>query len=139
MPIIKSAKKRAIQNEKRSDRLRPFKTKMLTMVKNIRKWVKEKDLDKAKKFLSETVSTIDTAVKKNIIHKNNAARKKSQVQKLVNTLEKEPVAKETTAQKAAPKKATPAKTAVKKVAPKTTAKKTTAAKKTTTTKKTTTK
>ena len=84
MPIIKSAKTRAKQNEKRRLRLRPFKTKMLTLIKNISKLVKEQNFEKAQETIKDVYKVIDTAAKKNIIHKNNASRKKSRVQTLIN-------------------------------------------------------
>lgn len=83
MPIIKSAKKRVKQAEVRRERNRQYKTRMLTMVKNIINWVKSGDVEKAKTFLPEAQKAIDTAAKKNIIHKNTAARKKSRVAKAI--------------------------------------------------------
>jgi len=88
MPIIKSAQKRERQNIKRRTRLKPFKSKMLTFVKNIIKIVQEGDLEKAKKLIPTTYSAIDTAVKKNIIHKNTASRRKSLVQRAINSAQK---------------------------------------------------
>ena len=88
MPILKSSKKRARQNIVRQDRLRPYKTRYLTMIKNILKLVEDGKIDEAKKRLSETYTAIDMAMKKHILHKNTAARKKSLVQKYVTRGEK---------------------------------------------------
>ena len=83
MPIIKSSKKRAKQAIVRQDHRKQFKTKMLTMVKNIIKWVEGGEVDKAKAHFDEAQKAIDTAAKKNIIHKKTAARKKSRIARVI--------------------------------------------------------
>ncbi len=93
MPNIQSAKKRAKQTEKKTQQLRPFKTKMLTLIKNIIKWVKGGETDKAIASLSQTYKAIDTAAKKKIIKKNTANRRKSLIQRAVNNAKKDPSAK----------------------------------------------
>lgn len=116
MPIIKSAKKKVKQDEKRTSRLRPFKTRMLTMFKNIFKWAAEGNAEKMQEQLSATYKAIDMAAKKNIIEKNNASRRKSAVQKAVNKIMKDAPEKVATpaTKKAAPTK----KAAAPKAAPK---------------------
>ncbi len=84
MPIIKSAKKRAKQTIARTKRLKSFRTRCLTVVKNIENLVTCGKTEEAKKKVPEAYKIIDTATKKNIIHKNTASRKKSLVQRLVN-------------------------------------------------------
>lgn len=79
MPIIKSAKKRATLSETYRERNLGYKTRMMTMIKNIIKWVSEGNIDKAKHHFDEAQKSIDLAAKRNIIHKNNAARKKSRI------------------------------------------------------------
>jgi small subunit ribosomal protein S20 len=83
MPIIKSAIKRAKQNEVRRTRLQPFKTQLKTMMRKFLDSVKEGKKEDAVKLLPLVFKTIDTAAKKNIIHRNNAARKKSRLSKMV--------------------------------------------------------
>lgn len=132
MPIIKSAKKRVLQAKKAYERNKHYNTRMRTMVKKV---LKETDAEKAEKLLPETYSAIDVALKKNILHKNNAARKKARVAKVVATLKTTAVKKETKKEKVA--EAKPKKTSVakgKETTSKTTEKtekKTTTAKKTT--------
>ena len=130
MPIIKSAKKRMKQTEERTTRLRPYKTRMFTMVKNILKWVKSGEVEKAEKSLSETYQSIDTALKKKILHKNTAGRKKSLVQRSVSNAKKAQPKKATTktTEIKNEKKAASPKTEPKKVVKKTAIKKTTAKK-----------
>ncbi|HCI04278.1 MAG: 30S ribosomal protein S20 [Candidatus Peribacteraceae bacterium] len=86
MPIIKSAIKRAKQNTVRKARLLPYRTTMKTMIKKVELLVKEGKKAEAEKLLPEVMSAIDTAAKKNIIHRKNADRKKAKVSKLVASI-----------------------------------------------------
>lgn len=80
MPNIKSAKKRvriAEENRKRNKSIR-------TRIKNItRKLREEKDPKKAEELLKVAYSAVDKAVKKGVLHKNTAARKKAQFNRLI--------------------------------------------------------
>jgi len=84
MPIIKSAKKRVKTAAKRAEQKRGYKTRMLTMIKNIINFVKGGEIEKAKAIFNDTQSAIDTAAKKNIIHPNNAARKKARIARAIS-------------------------------------------------------
>ena len=90
MPIIKSAKKRVLQAKKAYDRNKHYGSRMRTMIKNI---IKETDAEKAEKMLPEAYSSIDVALKKNLLHRNNAARKKARIAKIVSHLKTTPVEK----------------------------------------------
>jgi len=83
MPLIQSAIKRARQNPVRQARRKPVKTLMKTMVTKLELAAKEGKKDEATKLLPATFRAIDMAEKINIIHRNNAARKKSRMSKLV--------------------------------------------------------
>lgn len=83
MPIIKSAKKRVKQAEKRRQRNFPIRSSMKTHIKKVLLLAKEGKKDEAQKELPVTYKIIDTAAKKNIIHINNAARKKSRLAKAI--------------------------------------------------------
>lgn len=83
MPIIKSAIKRAKQNEQRRARLLPYKSYMKTMIRKVTDLTKEGKKAEAEKLLPEVYKSIDTAAKKYIIHEKTAARKKSSMAKLV--------------------------------------------------------
>lgn len=89
MPILKSAKKRVRQAKKRRDRNYPVRTKMKTYIKKVLGAVEEGNKTEAEKLLKQAHKIIDTAAKKNIIHKNNAARKKSMLAKRVNKIDEE--------------------------------------------------
>jgi len=83
MPLIKSAIKRAKQNPVRQDRRKPVKSLMKTMMKKMEDFMKDGKKDEATKILPQTHRAIDMAAKINIIHKNNAARKKAKMARLV--------------------------------------------------------
>lgn len=84
MPVIKSAKKRMVQAKKRTERNQEIKIAFKAKIKEVKKGVGVLDAKKMQAKLSEAYSEIDKAAKKNVIHKNNAARKKARLTKLVN-------------------------------------------------------
>ena len=77
MPILQSSIKRARQNLVRRARRLPFKSQMKTMVKNYTELIKEGKMADAGTLFPKVQKSIDTAVKKGLLHKNTAARKKS--------------------------------------------------------------
>jgi ribosomal protein S20 len=105
MPIIKSAIKRAKQTIKRRERNVIVKRDVKTAV-NI--FISKPSA----KNLSAAYSELDTAVKKGLIKKNNAARRKMQLSKIAKNAG---VTAATPTKKAPADKATPAKTVAKKV------------------------
>ena len=113
MPIIKSAIKRAKQTLKRRER-------NISIKKDIKTAVKAFSAEPSAKTLAAAQSEIDTAVKKCLIKKNTAARRKSALSKIAKkagvTLEatKKPAAKPATAKKTVAKKAPAKKPAAKK-------------------------
>lgn len=50
--------------------------------------IKDGKLEEANKFIAHAYSVIDTACKKQLIHPNNAARKKSRLAVALNALQK---------------------------------------------------
>ena len=88
MPIIKSAKKRLKQNRKNRARNFPLRSELKTCVKKELTHIKDGNLEEAQKFMPYTQKIIDMACKKNIIHQNNAARKKSRLARALNELQK---------------------------------------------------
>ena len=87
MPVLKSAKKRMKQNSRARARRFPVRNMMKTLFKNELQLIKEGNLEEAVKFMPKVYSIIDTACKKNIIHPNNAARKKSRLARALNELQ----------------------------------------------------
>jgi small subunit ribosomal protein S20 len=86
MPIIKSAKKRVKITEKRTLLNREWKNKIKMAIKNFEKVIEEGNKEEALSSLNEAFKVIDKAAGKGILHKNNAARKKSHLNKLYNKL-----------------------------------------------------
>lgn len=115
MPIIKSAIKRAKQALVRRSRNLQVKRAVKQDIATLHAAIVDHDPKLIEKSLSEAYSEIDRAVKKHTIHKNTAARRKSQLAHAVaksTGAEATPVESKTT--KGAGKKATTAKTAAKK-------------------------
>lgn len=84
MPVTKSAKKQLRQSLKKRARNFPLRSKVKTYVKKELQFIKDGKLEEAEKFLREAYKTIDTALKNNLIHRNNAARKKSKLAKALS-------------------------------------------------------
>jgi small subunit ribosomal protein S20 len=79
MPNHKSAEKRMRQNERRRKLNRGHRTRLRSSIKNLRVAVSEGDGPKVKELLPGTISTIDKAVQKGVLHKNAAARYKARL------------------------------------------------------------
>lgn len=133
MPIIKSAMKRVRQQKVRRARNVETKTTVRKQIKLFRADVSAADVKKAQTDLIKAISELDRAVKKGVLHKNTASRKKSQLTKEYNAVapkaygtENPGTAKAKPAAKKAPAKAAAkpaAKAPAKKATPKATAKK----------------
>jgi small subunit ribosomal protein S20 len=72
------------QGVKRNERNRANLSQLKTQVKKLRAAIAKGDAGEAKKVLGETVSEIDKAAKKGIVHDNAAARYKSRLTRHVN-------------------------------------------------------
>ena len=79
MPNHKSAEKRVRQNDRRRVVNRSNRTKLRTSIKNLRSALKGADAGKVGTLLPKTVSEIDKAVQKGVLHRNAAARHKSRL------------------------------------------------------------
>ena len=86
MANIKSQKKRIITAEKARQRNKAVRSSLKTAVKHVHEAVEAKDLDAAQQAANKAGRLLDKAASKGIIHKNQAAQRKSGVQHLVNTL-----------------------------------------------------
>lgn len=86
MPVTKQAIKRVKQDKVRAQRNQHYKSHMKSMMKLILGYVGNNEAEKASKMLPKAVHAIDNCAKKNIIHKNNASRKKSLLQRALNAV-----------------------------------------------------
>ena len=87
MANIKSQIKRNRQNEKRRLRNRQFTGRARSSVKKARTTIAEGSLEEARQATVQAISALDRAAEKGVIHKNNAARRKSRLMKRLNALE----------------------------------------------------
>ena len=83
MPNHKSAEKRVRQNERRRVVNKHNRTRLRSSVKDLRTAL-DGDAKQAATLLPKTVSEIDKAVQKGVLHRNAAARHKSRLTVRVN-------------------------------------------------------
>jgi small subunit ribosomal protein S20 len=74
---IKSQQKRILTNERRRVRNKSVKSSLHTAIRAFREAAAEGDKDKAGELLTATNRKLDKAASKGVIHKNQAANKKS--------------------------------------------------------------
>jgi small subunit ribosomal protein S20 len=79
MANIKSARKAARQSERRRKHNASLRSELRTAIKNADKAIEGGDKTAAQKVFRDAMSTIDRIADKDIIHKNKAARHKSQL------------------------------------------------------------
>lgn len=79
MPNIKSAKKRVKVIEKKTLINQMHRTALKTSIKKFEAAVEAKNQAEVKVLFNDAVKKLDQGVKQGIIHKNKAARKKSQL------------------------------------------------------------
>lgn len=96
MANIKSAKKRIKVIDRQRTENRLVKTTIATYTKKFRALVASGELAQAEAKLKETISLIDSAESKGILHKNNASRKVARLSQLLAKAQAEvkPAAKE---------------------------------------------
>ena len=83
---IKSQIKRNKQNEKRRMRNKAVKSELKTAIRAVNTAVESTDKDAAAAALLSASRKLDKAVSKGVLHKNNAANRKSAISKKVNAL-----------------------------------------------------
>ena len=87
MANIKSQIKRNKQNEKARQRNKAVKSSLKTAVRNFREAADSGDSEKAAEAMQAAYVKLDKAASKGIIHKNQAANRKSALAKRVASLE----------------------------------------------------
>ncbi len=88
MANIKSQIKRNRQNEKRRVRNRIYRGRARTFVARARAGIESANPEEAKAAVTAAISELDHAAAKGILHKNNAARRKSRLMKHLADLSK---------------------------------------------------
>lgn len=79
MPNHKSAEKRVRQNERRRAVNRSNRSDLRTQIKKLRTALAASDKAQSQELLTPTISAIDKAVNKGVLHRNTAARYKSRL------------------------------------------------------------
>ena len=82
MPITKSAKKALRQSERKRAQNLKRKKAASEVIRDIKKLVQAGKTDEAMKLLPQAFKALDKAVKRKILHKNTAGRRKSSPSKL---------------------------------------------------------
>ncbi|HSK48374.1 MAG TPA: 30S ribosomal protein S20 [Coriobacteriia bacterium] len=86
MANIKSQKKRVITNEKAHQRNRAVKSSLKTALKKVHVAIEAGDAVAAKAAALEACRELDKAASKGVIHKSQAANRKSGVMKAANAV-----------------------------------------------------
>ena len=86
MPNIKSAKKRVLVNETKAAQNKAAKSALKTDIKKFDAAVAEGNRSEADVAYKVAVKAVDQAVAKGLLHKNNAAHKKSSMTLKLNKL-----------------------------------------------------
>ena len=86
MANIKSQIKRITTNEKARQRNQAIRSSVKTAIRKVREAVDAGDKAKAVELQRDAAQKLDKAVTKGVIHANQAANKKSEIAKRVNSL-----------------------------------------------------
>lgn len=86
MANIKSAKKRALQSEKRRKHNASRRSMVRTYVKKVIAAIESGDKANAQKAFNDAQPLLDRMATKGLIHKNKAARHKSRLNAKINAL-----------------------------------------------------
>jgi small subunit ribosomal protein S20 len=81
-----SALKRARQTEKRTARNRANRSRLRTALRQLRESLAKGDKQSADQVFRQTVSALDKAIQKGVLHENTASRYKSRLSARLNAL-----------------------------------------------------
>lgn len=84
MPISESAKKEMRKAQRRTLVNKASRSRAKTMVTRTENSLAAGNIDAAKQNMVAAISALDKAAEKGVIHRNNAARRKSRLMKKVN-------------------------------------------------------
>ncbi|WP_029089060.1 30S ribosomal protein S20 [Brevibacterium album] len=86
MANIKSQKKRILTNEKARLRNKAVRSEVRSAIRTVRERIAAGDAEQAATALRHASRKLDKAVSKGVLHRNNAANRKSSLAKQVNAL-----------------------------------------------------
>ena len=84
MANLKSSIKRVRRSRRRAAINQVRRSPARTYVKQARRLIEEGNLEEATAVVQKAISALDKAAEKGVIHRNNAARRKSRLMKLLN-------------------------------------------------------
>lgn len=79
-----SAEKAGRVAQKQAQRNKPINSSVKTAITKARKLIQQKDFDAAQEAVKDASVALDRAAQKGVIHRNNAARRKSRLVKQLN-------------------------------------------------------
>jgi small subunit ribosomal protein S20 len=82
-----SALKRARQTEKRTDRNRANASRLRTNLRSLREALVKGDKQAAEQTFRQTVSALDKAIQKGVLHENTVSRYKSRLSKRLKAVQ----------------------------------------------------
>jgi len=85
----KSAWKRIRQNSKRRIHNRDFRNRTRTFIKKARTEIENNNVEEAQDAVRKAIRDLDKAASKGVIHKHNAARRKSRLMKQLASMEEQ--------------------------------------------------
>ncbi|HEX6593112.1 MAG TPA: 30S ribosomal protein S20 [Bacillota bacterium] len=88
MANLDSAIKRVKVNRKKQAQNQPYKSDMRTQIKKVESFIEANDVENAKGALQSAFQTIDKAIQKGVVHRNNGNRHKARLSKQVQQLQK---------------------------------------------------
>jgi len=84
LPRSKSAQKAVRSGKRKQARNRSMKSATKTNITKAEKLIRENDLESAQIAVQTTISVLDKAAKKGVIHPNTVSRRKSRLMKKLN-------------------------------------------------------
>jgi len=90
LPATESAKKRQRQGEKRKLRNRVYRSRARTHIKQAANLMDQGKLEEAAQTAQLAVSALDRAAQKGVLHRHNAARRKSRLMQRLREAQEEP-------------------------------------------------
>ena len=84
MANLKSSIKRVRTSRRKAAHNQIVRSTARTYVKKARRLIEAGELDQAEQVVRQAVSALDKAAEKGVIHRNNAARRKSRLVKFLN-------------------------------------------------------
>ena len=90
MPNIASQKRQVRTDERRTRRNKNLRTRVKTYISKTERLVAAGKLEEAQKAAASAVTELDKAAVKGVLHRNNAARRKSRLVAKLNQATKKP-------------------------------------------------